>query len=323
MTLQQLQYIVEISKCSSITAAAKKLFVAQPSLSKVVKDLEKEFHITILRRSRHGISFTADGLKFLHFANQVLDASANMQDYFLHEKGDGEKIRLSISSHHYLFAIDGMISFLQRQADTAAYTVRISEGRTSQIIHDVLVQRSQIGIIYISELTEQFMYRILAKNNLEFVPFCDFPPHAYLSKNHPLAGLPEISIEQPLPYPHICYEQGNDPSQLSEEYIIPKYYSRKTIYATDRSTMLSIIAHTNAYNLGTGCLLPRITGQDVVSIPISGAGGTMTIGWIKKKNMPLTNELTEYLHDLQNSLSAALGHTPFSARSPMPKKHMS
>ena len=217
MTLQQLQYIVEISKCSSITAAAKKLFVAQPSLSKVVKDLEKEFHITILRRSRHGISFTADGLKFLHFANQVLDASANMQDYFLHEKGDGEKIRLSISSHHYLFAIDGMISFLQRQADTAAYTVRISEGRTSQIIHDVLVQRSQIGIIYISELTEQFMYRILAKNNLEFVPFCDFPPHAYLSKNHPLAGLPEISIEQLLPYPHICYEQGNDQSQLSEE----------------------------------------------------------------------------------------------------------
>lgn len=70
---------------------SQKLFVAQPSLSKVVKDLEKEFHITILRRSRHGISFTADGLKFLHFANQVLDASANMQDYFLHEKGDGEK----------------------------------------------------------------------------------------------------------------------------------------------------------------------------------------------------------------------------------------
>lgn len=63
-----------------------------------------------------------------------------------------------------------MISFLQRQADTAAYTVRISEGRTSQIIHDVLVQRSQIGIIYISELTEQFMYRILAKTTWSLSP---------------------------------------------------------------------------------------------------------------------------------------------------------
>ena len=38
MTLQQLRYIVEISKSGSITAAAKKLFIAQPSLSKVVKD---------------------------------------------------------------------------------------------------------------------------------------------------------------------------------------------------------------------------------------------------------------------------------------------
>ena len=48
MTLQQLRYLVEISKCQSITLAAQRLFIAQPSLSKSIKDLEKEFDITIL-----------------------------------------------------------------------------------------------------------------------------------------------------------------------------------------------------------------------------------------------------------------------------------
>ena len=41
MTLQQLRYLVEISKCQSITLAAQRLFIAQPSLSKSIKDLER------------------------------------------------------------------------------------------------------------------------------------------------------------------------------------------------------------------------------------------------------------------------------------------
>lgn len=64
MTLQQLRYIIEISKSGSITAAAKNLFIAQPSLSKVVKDLEEEFHITILKRSRMAFLLPPKGLSF-------------------------------------------------------------------------------------------------------------------------------------------------------------------------------------------------------------------------------------------------------------------
>jgi len=50
MTFQQLKYIIEISRSHSITAAAQKLFISQPSLSKSVKELETELGITILER---------------------------------------------------------------------------------------------------------------------------------------------------------------------------------------------------------------------------------------------------------------------------------
>ncbi|WP_101912944.1 LysR family transcriptional regulator [Megasphaera vaginalis (ex Bordigoni et al. 2020)] len=311
MTLQQLKYIIEISKCGSISAAANKLFIAQPSLSKVVKDLEEEFQIKILRRNRHGIAFTPEGTKFLHFANHVLEASNTMRDYFAKERAMPEALHLSISSQHYLFAVDGLISFILNLPDTARYTLRIHEVRTSQVIQDVLVQRSQIGILYVSDMTEQFMHRTFTKNGLEFVPFFDFPPHAYISSRHPLSSQKELTIEQLLPYPYIRYEQGSDPAQLSEEVVIPKVYSQKTIYVTDRSTMLSIIANTDAYNLGTGCLLPRIVGPDVISVPIKGPVGTMKIGWVKRKNAAMSPEMTKYIAYLQDSLNKVMSKSDY------------
>ncbi len=54
MTLQQLKYIIEIAETGSITMAAQRLFIAQPSLSKSVAELEKEMGITIFNRSNRG-----------------------------------------------------------------------------------------------------------------------------------------------------------------------------------------------------------------------------------------------------------------------------
>ena len=42
MNLKQAQYVKTIAECGSITAAAKKLFVSQPSLSQMLRQLEQE-----------------------------------------------------------------------------------------------------------------------------------------------------------------------------------------------------------------------------------------------------------------------------------------
>lgn len=47
MTLQQLKYVTTIANIGSISEAAKRLFVSQPSLTKAIKELEKEMGITI------------------------------------------------------------------------------------------------------------------------------------------------------------------------------------------------------------------------------------------------------------------------------------
>ena len=51
MTLKQLRYVVMVAQTGSITQAAKRLFISQPSLTNAIKELENEMHITIFRRT--------------------------------------------------------------------------------------------------------------------------------------------------------------------------------------------------------------------------------------------------------------------------------
>ena len=61
MTLQQLQQVITIAECRSMNEASRKLFVTQPNLSSVVRELEEETGITLFLRSNRGIVLTQEG----------------------------------------------------------------------------------------------------------------------------------------------------------------------------------------------------------------------------------------------------------------------
>ena len=70
MTLQQLKYVTTIANIGSISEAAKRLFVSQPSLTKAIKELEKEMGITIFDRTNKGITVSKEGERFLGYARK-------------------------------------------------------------------------------------------------------------------------------------------------------------------------------------------------------------------------------------------------------------
>ena len=78
--LQQLRYVIQVAESGSLTAAAEKLFVAQPSLSKAVSELEREMDITIFTRSRTGVVPTEEGMRFLSRARQVIEQADLLEE---------------------------------------------------------------------------------------------------------------------------------------------------------------------------------------------------------------------------------------------------
>ena len=61
MTLQQMHYVITISETGSFNKAAELLYVAQPSLTSAIQELERETGILIFHRSGRGVTLTNDG----------------------------------------------------------------------------------------------------------------------------------------------------------------------------------------------------------------------------------------------------------------------
>ena len=55
MTLQQLKYAITVAQTGTITEAAEKLYISQPSLTNAIHELEKEMNIEIFTRTNKGI----------------------------------------------------------------------------------------------------------------------------------------------------------------------------------------------------------------------------------------------------------------------------
>ncbi|WP_143459634.1 LysR family transcriptional regulator, partial [Klebsiella pneumoniae] len=79
MNLKQAHYVRTIAQCGSLTAAAKKLYVSQPSLSQMLRQIEDEIGLPIFDRSVSPFRITYAGEKYLAAADTILAANAQLE----------------------------------------------------------------------------------------------------------------------------------------------------------------------------------------------------------------------------------------------------
>ena len=77
MTLQQVRYITTVADTGTITEAAKKLYISQPSLTNAIHELEKEMGLTIFNRTNKGIFISSEGEEFLGYDKSKLGEKEN------------------------------------------------------------------------------------------------------------------------------------------------------------------------------------------------------------------------------------------------------
>ncbi|MDO4267941.1 MAG: LysR family transcriptional regulator [Eubacteriales bacterium] len=97
MNIKHAQYMLTVLQEGSITAAARKLYISQPSLSQMIKLVESNLGTTIFNRSTDPITLTYAGEKYIEAAKKILSINANLQkeiDEINHE--DHGTLRLGI-----------------------------------------------------------------------------------------------------------------------------------------------------------------------------------------------------------------------------------
>lgn len=98
MNVKQAKYVRTIAECGTVTAAAKALYVSQPALSQVLRQVEEELGMPIFDRSVSPMVLTLAGEKYLQAANRILSASEQLEKQIAELKHERSgRIRLGIS----------------------------------------------------------------------------------------------------------------------------------------------------------------------------------------------------------------------------------
>lgn len=303
MTIQQLRYVTVICDEGSLNKASEQLYIAQPSLTSALQELEKELGITIFNRSGRGVTPTNDGLEFIHYAREVLNQYDNLLEKY--GKGGTLKKKFGISTQHYSFAVKSFVELVKRFG-TDEYEFAIRETRTRDVIDDVFNGKSEIGILYLNDFNRKPLEKLLKSNGLTFTPLTECNAYVYLWKGHPLAGKASIRFEDLKDYPCLSFEQGDKGSFYYAEEILSTSEYPKTIKATDRATMLNLMIGLNGYTLCSGVISEELNGSDYLAVPFETdddtIGSNMVIGYIAKKNMLLSHIAQLYIKELDNYL---------------------
>lgn len=299
MTIQQMKYIITVVQCGSITEAAKRLYISQPSLSNAIKEIEKETGIVIFRRSVKGITLTSDGTEFLSYARQVVEQAELMEQRYCGKKPSRQLC--SISTQHYAFAVNSFVNTIST-LNNDEYEFTLRETRTYDIIEDVKNFHSEIGILYLSDFNENVIRKLLKENHLVFTPLFTAEPHVFISSAHPLAKKATITLDELEQYPCLAFEQGEYNSFFFSEEILSTAPHKKIIHVSDRATLFNLLIGLNGYTICTGVLNRNLNGDNIISVPLV-TDEKMNVGWIKNEKATLSSFAELYIEELKRLIN--------------------
>ena len=271
MTLQQLRYAITVAETGTITEAAKKLYISQPSLTNAIHELEKEMNLVIFQRTNKGILLSGEGEEFLGYARQVLEQASILEDKY---KGNGGgKKQFCVSTQHYSFAVNAFVDLIKEYGQEE-YDFSLRETQTYEIIEDVAHMRSEIGILFLNDFNETVLRKILKTNDLEFHELFVAKPHVFISRKHPLAYRQEIF-------------------STSER--------KKNIRVRDRATLFNLLIGLNGYTVCSGVIDKKLNGKDIIAVPLQDEGD-MRIGYITHRKAVPGRLAATYLEALRKYL---------------------
>lgn len=212
MDMNILKYMafVKTVECSSFTKAAKILNYSQSGISRMIRDLEKEWNVSLLERNRTGVKLTSDGTKLLPFVRSVCEEYQKLQMQVDDLNGlQSGLIRIGTISSIATHWLPNMIKEFQKQYPSINYELLL--GHYADIEQWIIEGRVDCGFLRLpthSDLETEF----LESDKLLVV----------LPQTHPLAGCEKFPVSALESDPFMLLEKDEkaEISQLLEKYHI-------------------------------------------------------------------------------------------------------
>ncbi len=301
MTLLQMSYILEIDRCGSMNKAAQRLFLSQSTLSSAILEAERELGITIFHRSNRGIRLTEDGKELLAQITPLVERSRKLERYYSRRR-EKDWLHLSVAAQRYPFCAKAFVELMQ-EPEQRPMQMSLKEMDMSAVIREVAQGESELGVIFVSDLTEHEVFRVLEEKSLRFQPLVRLKPQVFMRKGHPLAGESSVTVEQLRDFPHVVFAQPDGDLNFAEEAVPGSGVDfPRMVYVSDRATIYNVLAHTDCVSTGSGVLPAGYADESLLAIPLEGQQD-MRLGILHRRDIPLTETARAFVERLEGITS--------------------
>lgn len=256
MNFNQLEYFCTAVECGSITKAAKKLFVTQPAISGAIRELEKEFTVTLFSHTRNKLTLSPDGERFYVRAEQLLRdvEAAKLQ---LHDLGGTRQpVRVGIPPLWGTSFFPGLLrDFTQKYPDIRLTFYEYGSTRAAALVQE---EELDVALVNLSlSDPEKFHSQCIGRDHFVIA----------MEPAHPLAKRRSVTLEELAAVPLVMYNtdsvQNNAiRSRFDRLGIVPNVI----IYTSQIYTMKNMIHNNTCVSFFYASLLQD--HPDIVGVPI-------------------------------------------------------
>lgn len=294
MTLNQLKYVIEITKTGSINKAANNLFISQPVLSASIKSLEAELGKDIFSRSTRGIEVTPFGETFLSYITPIHIQIKQLDEMLSHETGK-HSINFTIVSNGFNF-ISNICSSLYEKYKGLGIKIEQREMFGIEALNLVSNNIAEIGVIRKWSCYKALYAKQCQALNLEYYPITSLNIGITVGPGNPLyyQNGNYISRDMLKEYPMVMYDYM-DSGPFADIFSKLKLPVPRTRFVTSsRAVIYETLEHCDAYYLNSNYnySMPDKELNNTVkyqrTLILSDCEITSEIGWVKNKDMPLS-----------------------------------
>jgi len=196
-TLRQLRYFTTTAQTGSVAEASRRLYIAQPSISSAIKDLEESFGVQLfIRHHAQGMTLTPAGTRFHHKAEELLRMAREFEQNALAENElVGGQIDIGCFETVAPLYLPRLLATFQQR--WPAMTVRLHDGEQQELIQGLTAGQFDLVILYAHDLDATIATEALMPPQ---------KPYALFAQEHPLAARARVSLHELAPEPMILLD---------------------------------------------------------------------------------------------------------------------
>ena len=241
MNILHMKYAAEVARLGSLNKAAEVLMIAQPNISRSIKELEADLGIEIFQRTAKGMVLTPDGEEFMDYARDILNRIDKMEQSY--KDGSHKKRRFSISVPRACYISDAMAEF-SKSIGTDPVEIYYKETNSKKTIKKLLDNEFKLGIIRYSEAYDKHYKAMLDEKGLCYELVAEFSYVLIMSRDNPLALKDVITYDDLSDYIEIAHADPYVPtlsmSKVFREELPDKVNQR--IFVFERASQFDLLS---------------------------------------------------------------------------------